>query len=408
MPTFEYHGRDNEGRSVKGRRLSQSADNLSMQLLKEGVTPISIQLTGEKPSALDALKEWYERRNINMEELGMFARQMHTLTKTGVPITTALRQLSENSRTLYMATALNGIVQGLESGKDLASAMQEYPAVFTPLMISMIRVGQNSGRLDEAFLRLNQYLDLEATALKRTKTALRYPMFILVSVFAAIILVNIFVIPTFANIFKQSNIDLPVVTKILISVSSFFINDWLILIIGIALCVGWIYYYLHTPKGRYNWDKYSLRIPVIGMILRRIILLRFAQSFSVIINSGIPMLEGIGLVAATLGNTYAIKEVLSLQDSIQHGKSITQAIATTHLFTTLEMQTMAVSEETGELANMLDQIAIYYQREVDYDLKRLNDIIEPVLIIGLSLVILILAFAVYLPIWNMVKLVHNH
>jgi len=408
MPTFEYYGRNNEGQSIKGRRLAQSADNLSMQLLKEGITPINILVTGEKLNLLESIKEWFQRRQVDLEELGMFSRQMHTLTKTGVPITTAFRQLSENARTLQMTTALNGIVEALESGKDLANAMQEYPTLFTPIMISMIRVGQNSGHLDEAFLRLNQYLDLEATTMKRTKTVFRYPMFIFFSVISAIILVNIFVIPTFANIFKQANVELPVLTQILIGMSGFFIDYWIYLLIATVALIGWIYHYLKTPQGKYNWDKQVLRLPVIGMILRRIILLRFAQSFSVIINSGIPMIEGIGLVAATLGNTYAVKEVLTIQDSIQHGKSLTQAIAAAHLFTSLELQTMAVSEETGELANMLDQIAIYYQREVDYDLKRLNDVIEPVLIIALSIVVLMLAFAVYLPIWNMVKLVHNH
>jgi MSHA biogenesis protein MshG len=407
MPTFEYHGRDNDGRLVKGRRLAQSANSLSIELLNQGITPVRIIVTGEQTGVLDTLKKWFQPRRINLEELSMFARQMHTLTKTSVPITSALRQLSENARTLRMASALNGIVEGLESGKDLASAMQDYSAIFTPIMISMIRVGQDSGHLDEAFLRLNQYLELEATAIKRAKAALRYPTFIMLSVIAAIILVNIFVIPTFANIFKQSNVELPTMTKVLIATSSFFIDYWFYLILLTAAGIGWIYYYLHTAEGEYKWDKYVLCLPIVGKILRRIVLLRFAQSFSVIVSSGIPIIDGIGLVAKTLGNTYATKEVLSIQDSIQHGKSLTQAIAATHLFTPLEMQTMAVSEETGELANMLDQIAIYYRREVDYDLKKLNDVIEPILIIGMSLVVLMLAFAVYLPIWNMVKLVHH-
>ncbi len=407
MPTFQYQGRDNDGRPIQGRRLAQSADNLNTQLLKEGVTPITIRLTKGKSDVLESIKEWYQSRGNNLEELGMFARQMHTLTKAGVPITSALRQLSENARTLRMSTALNGIVEGLESGKDLASAMQEYANIFTPIMISMIRVGQNSGHLDEAFLRLNQYLELEGAAIKRAKTALRYPVIVIFAIITAVVLVNVFVIPTFSRVFQQANVELPMATVILISISNFFTHYWGFILIFVTVITGWAYFSLHTPEGRYKWDRTLLRLPIIGGILRRIVLLRFAQSFSVVVSSGIPIIEGISLVAATLGNTYAAKEVLSLQDSIQHGKSLTQAIGATHLFTPLEMQTMAVSEETGELANMLDQVATYYRREVDYDLKRLNDVIEPVLIIALSFVILMLAFAVYLPIWNMVKLVHH-
>lgn len=407
MPTFQYRGRNQEGKSVHGRRMAQSSDSLGMQLLKEGIAPIKITVAHENNDVFQAIKNWYFGRQINYEELGMFARQMHTLTNTGVPITASLRQLSESARTLRMSMALNGIVENLESGKDLASAMQEYPKIFTPLMISMVRVGQNSGHLDEAFLRLNQYLELEATALKRTKSALRYPMFIFVTLIAAVVLVNIFVIPTFANIFAQSNVELPIMTKILIASSNFFIHYWGLILIFVIAGVGWIYHYLHTPVGRYKWDRLILRLPIIGPILRRIVLLRFAQSFSVVISSGISILEGISLVGETIGNQYAMEQVLSLREAVQHGKTLTQAIADTQLFTHLEIQTMAVSEETGQLAHMLDQIAIYYRREVDYDLKKLSDIIEPIMIIGLALVILMLAFAVYLPIWNMVKLTHH-
>ncbi len=406
MPTYHFRGYNREGKTVTGKRLSQSADSLSVQLTKEGVTPIVISPIYEN---LHNIAYWFAKLNgqpISVEELAVFARQMHTLCKTGVTITSSLRQLADNARTLQMTTALNGIVERLESGQDLASAMQEYPKIFKPIMISMIRVGQSTGHLDEAFLHLNEYLELEAFALKRTKAALRYPTFIFVTMIVAVVLVNILVIPTFARIFAQANVKLPVVTQLLINISFFFTRNWFLLLVILGFAVVGIYLYLQSPEGKLKWHRYQLKIPIVGSILKRIILLRFAQAFSIVVDSGIPILDGITLVAGSITNKYAVEEILSIREAVQHGKSLTQAVSATQLFTPLELQMLSVSEETGQLADMLKQVANYYRREVEYDLKRLNDVIEPVLIIGISMIVLLLAFAVYLPIWNMVKLVH--
>ena len=352
------------------------------------------------------ISDWVQGKKVTLDELAIFSRQMHTLTKAGVPITSALRQLAGNARSPRMSTALYGIVENLESGQDLASSMQDYATIFTPIMISMIRVGENSGKLDEAFLRLNQYLEMEATTIKRVKASLRYPVFVVISIVSAVILVNIFVIPTFANVFAQSGMELPRMTQILIDISHFFARFWFLVLILVGAIIGLVTHYLRTPDGKLAWHRYQLQIPIVGIIIKRIILLRFSQSFSLIVSSGIPVIEGLGLVAQTMDNVYARKEVLLIQESVQHGKSLTQSVAATGLFTPLELQMLSVSEDTGELAGMLDQLGLFYRREVDYDLKRLSDIIEPVLIIGLAIVVLMLAFSVYLPIWNMVKLAH--
>lgn len=407
MPTFVYQGRNPEGLLVKGRRLAQSADNLSLQLLKEGIIPVSISETRERFNLIQFLRERLQGSTISTEELSMFARQMHTLVKTGVPITAALRQLSENARTVRMSNALYGIVESLESGQDLATSMQAYPHIFTPIMVNMIRVGQGGGHLDEAFLRLNQYLELESVALKKAKTAFRYPMLIMIMLFVAVIFINIFVVPTFSKVFIEGGIELPQSTKILIGFSNIFVNYWWLALLILAGIVFAIYKYLSKSEGRYKWHRFMLKIPIVGTILRRIILLRFAQSFAIVIYSGIPLVEGVRLVGQSINNDYAKQEILSMEEALQHGKTITQAAAATSLFTPLELQMLAVSEETGELAQMLDQVANFYRREVEYDLKRLNDLIEPILIIVLSLVVLGMAFSVYLPIWNMVKLVHH-
>jgi MSHA biogenesis protein MshG len=407
MPTFDYQGRNLDGKLVVGKRLSQSADLLGEQLIKEGIYPIRIDIQKPDVNYWDAFKTWISRGHISLDELSLFARQMHALIKTGVTVTAALRQLAANARSGSMANALYSIVERLESGQDLASAMTYYPKIFTPIMLSMVKVGQESGHLDEAFLRLNQYLELEAAGVKRIKTVFRYPAIVFSVVIFAVIAINLFVIPTFAKVFAKSNIPLPFATRMLLAVSNFIYAHWFMTLTIVIGIIGAIYYYLSSPKGQYNWSRFQLKMPIFGSILRRVVMLRFAQSFAITIESGVPLLEGLNLVAHTINNKYAEGEIINMTESIRHGNNLTQSAANSKLFTQLELQMTSVSEETGELSQMLEELAVYYRREVDYDLKKLNDIIEPLLIIILAIIILILAFSVYLPVWDMVKMARS-
>jgi MSHA biogenesis protein MshG len=328
---------------------------------------------------------------------------MATLCRTGVPITIALKRLAETTGHSSLSSALHEIVEHLEAGEDLASAMQHFQAIFSPLIISMVRVGQSSGNLADAFLRINHYIELEGAAIKNVKTAMRYPAFIVTALVAAIVVINLFVIPSFANVFAQANVNLPWVTRFFIMTSNFFVHYWALILIVVVLSAIGFGYYIHQPLGRVKWHHLLLNLPIVGDILRRLLLLRFSQAFASTIESGVPLIEGIGLVALSINNAYAREKILLMRETVERGNTLTQAAAATGLFDSLELQILSISEDTGELGAMLEQISSYYQREVDYDLKRLNDVIEPLLIIVLSFVILILAFAVYLPIWDMVR-----
>ncbi|MES2218518.1 MAG: type II secretion system F family protein [Pseudomonadota bacterium] len=404
MPIFTFHGRNTTGEAVSGKRMAQSQDALSVQLVKEGIIPINISSDDSKTD-WQAIKDKLFAKPISQDEMSVFARQMYTLVKTGVPLGSALKNLAANMKNPTMRNTLYGIVEHLESGQDLANAMQSY-SVFPPIVVSMVRVGQSSGNLAEAFLRINQYIEQEGSALKKLRTAMRYPAFVLVSVFTAMIVINIFVIPAFSNVFSQAKIELPLITRLFIGLSNFFVHYWILLSIAVVALGLAFFYYINTPQGRLKWDKLLLHIPIIGLMLQRIVLLRFAQSFAITINSGIPLIEGIELIAQSVNNTYASERILLMRGAIERGNNLAQAAAITELFTPLELQVLSVSEQTGELGEMLEQIAIYYRREVDYDLKRLSDIVEPLLILALAGFILMLALAVYVPIWNMAKLAH--
>jgi len=401
MPIFIYKGRDTKGILVNGKRMAQAADTLSLQLIQEGITPIKILAEEDSKSDWQKIKEEFFYRKVSTEELAVFARQMYTLVSTGVPISTSLRHLADTMRNTNLATILYGVVEHLEAGQDMATAMQNYPKIFSPLMISMVRVGQSSGHIADAFMRINQYLELETSAAKDIKTALRYPFFVMIAMVIAVVLINVFVIPSFAKVFAQAKVELPWATRFFIGMSNFFVHDWIILLIGAASAIWGFYYYISTISGRLAWDKFLLHVPIIGKVLNGIMLLRFSQSFAITLNSGIPLIEGIELIAQSVNNEYAKKRILMMREAIERGNNLAQAAAITNLFSPLELQILSISEETGELGPMLDQIAMFYKREVDYDLKRLGDTIEPILIIFIAGLILILAFAVYLPIWDL-------
>jgi MSHA biogenesis protein MshG len=403
MPIYKYKCRDESGLKI-GKRSATSPDNLYAQLITEGMTPISIESSNDFDRLWPRLKAKLLERPVTNNELSAFSRQMYALCKSAVPISQALKHLAEGSKNPSLANALNGCAEGLESGLDLASAMQNFPKVFPPIFVAMVKVGLSSGELAQSFMRLSQFLDLESTATQNFKTALRYPTFVLITLFFAIIIINVFVIPSFSKIFLSSKVPLPWPTMALMTVSDFMVHYWQILL-GVVFLIGVsLYYYFKTPRGRWYFDKWILHLPIVGRIFKHIILLRFAQSFAVIMESGVELMEGIELVAYSVVNTYARECILTMRESLEHGNNLTQAAAGAKLFSPLELQMMSVSEETGELPNMFNQIASYYRREVDYDLKRVSDLVEPVIILILGAVILILALAVYLPVWNMVKL----
>lgn len=408
MPIFSYQGRDATGKLIKGESTATSADTLSATLIKDHIFPITITEKKENKTESSSKKiNLFVSKKVTNNDLSLFTRQMYTLLKSGVPILNAVQHLAENARSQRLSEVLKSVAEDLAAGRSLGLAMQQHPKVFTPLIVGMVRVGENTGHLNDVFLHLTSYLELEDSTIKRAKSAIRYPAFVIGAIAIGMIIINIFVIPIFARVYARANIPLPKMTIILIKISTFFTTHW-ILMLGIMVLV-WIGFrlYVKTPEGRFAWDRLQIRLPVVGVLLKRIILLRFAQTFSIVANSGIPIVEGLGLVAQSINNEYAKKEIMVMQDAIQHGNSILQAAHTCKLFTPIELQMLGVAEETGELGAMLNEIAFYYQREVDYDLKKLTDLIEPILLIAISIMVLLLALAVYLPIWNMVKLAHQ-
>jgi len=406
MANFTYTGRDTAGKLVKGKLDALDTDAVASQLVKNNITPIDIKSEETKFSLLKLLNKDIKSGRVKTEDLITFCRQMYTLTKSGVPILESLMHLLDATRSKTLSNSLRGIIDSISSGQTLTASLRKYPKIFPNVFVSITEAGENSGQLDATFLQLAEYLELESKTIKRIKAATRYPLLVIFAIVAALVVVNFVVVPAFSKLFKQFGGKLPLPTRILVATSNFFIHYWFFLLIGIIVLFFTARYLLKTPKGRYYWDKWKLKIPVVGSIMNRIVLARFTRTFSMMLASGVPLVQSVTLVANIVGNTYIRRYILAMRDGIEHGETLTKTATASGLFTPLVLQMLSVGEEAGSIDNMLKEVAEFYEREVDYDLKRLGDLIEPFLLLVMGTMVLILALGVFLPMWDMVQFAH--
>jgi MSHA biogenesis protein MshG len=404
MASFKYIGRNNSGDQVTGIIDANNTSLVAEQLQRKGITPISISAATKSKSNNIANKdvaEIFGFNRVSLDELIIFSRQMYALMRSGVPILRAINGMAEASTSNTLKNALIDIGGQLEGGYTLSSALNHHPKIFGTLFVSLVHVGENTGQLDESFLKLTTYLEREQATRKRIKTALRYPSMVLIALAAALVILNIFVIPTFANMFSRLGAELPLATKFLITSSNLFLNYWPYMLI---LCIA-VYFALRkslqTTKGRYQWDKRKINLPIIGSIIERSILARFSHSFGIILKAGIPMTTGLTLVADAVDNSFMREKIIAMRSSIESGESLLRSAIASTLFTSLVLQMIAVGEETGRVDELLKEVGDYYEREVDYDLSTLTARIEPLLLVVVAAMVLVLALGIFTPMWDM-------
>ncbi len=404
MPYFAYKARNARGELLQGVLEGADSGSVADQLFSTGVTPVEIAVTS-KP-VTDAAEGWWAKlteQKIRSIDVQLFSRQLYTLLKAGVPIMRGLAGLQESAINKSFARVVKDLRESLDAGRELSAAMRRHPDVFPSFYLSMVRVGEATGRLEEIFLRLFDHLEFERDMRERVKTALRYPMFVVIAMVVAIAIINLFVIPAFAKVYAGFNAKLPLMTQILINLSNFTVHFWPLMLAVAAGAAVAFKMYIATPTGRFKWDKLKLRFPIVGKIILKAALARFARSFALSSKSGVPIVQGLNVVAQTVDNVYIASRVEQMRDGVERGESILRTAVTTGVFTPVVLQMIAIGEETGEIDDLMDEIAAMYEREVDYELKTLSSQIEPILIIGLGILVLILALGVFLPIWDLGK-----
>jgi MSHA biogenesis protein MshG len=402
MPHFAYRGRNARGELVSGVLEDDDSGAVADQLVNTGISPIDIAPTGAPSTARrDSSFGRLFAQSVGLDDKLLFSRQMYTLLKSGVPIMRALAGLQESAKSVAMAKVIQDLRTSLDSGRDLNSSMRRHPEVFSQFYVSMVRVGEMSGSLEEIFLRLFNHLEFEKEMKERMQQALRYPMFVMVAMGVALVIINLFVIPSFAKLFASFKAELPPVTLLLIHFSNFMVHYWpLLLGLGIA-CIMGFRVYIATPAGRYSWDKLKLRLPLAGSIIEKATLARFARSFAISLKSGVSMVQTLAVMAQVADNAYIAQRIDQMREGVERGESVLRTARATGVFTPIVLQMIAVGEEAGELDDLMQEVADMYQRDIEYELKGLSANIEPIMIVFLGVLVLVLALGVFLPIWDL-------
>lgn len=411
MPIYAYSGRHVDGSKASGTIDAVGRSEVVAQLERQSIIPVSIKsLSGGKEAKSSDKKGEISLaifEKATLDEVIMLSRQLASLTRAGVPIVASLRGLSETVKNPLIAKNLAGVADNLEKGQELSIAIAHYPKVFSDLYVSMIRIGESTGRLDDSFSQMASYLNLERQTIRNLKQATRYPTFVFAAIGIFITIINLFVIPSFKDVFDSIGGQLPWQTIVLINISDFTLAYWpYVLALGIGATILF-YRWKKSPDGRLLWDRVKFKIPLVGGIFYRAALARFSRTFSVVLAAGMPIEQGLAVVAKAVDNEFVGAKVDQMRVGIERGEGFTSAAKRTAMFSPLVMQMLAVGEETGRVDEMLAEVADFYEEEVEYKLLGLSSAIEPILITIIGALVLVLALGVFLPLWELSSAVNR-
>ncbi|OGP88794.1 MAG: hypothetical protein A2156_07285 [Deltaproteobacteria bacterium RBG_16_48_10] len=404
MPVFKYRVRDRSGKAMMGTIDAATLQGAGDRLYQLGYFPMAIEEEKKGTPALDLSDLWKRFQRVKLESLVLFSQQLSTLYKAGLPLLTSLLSLKEETDDIRFKLVLEEICRQIEGGNTLHGALSGHPEVFSSVYIHMVQAGETSGKLGEALDRYVTLADRELRTRQKVREATRYPKLIVFSLAIAFGVLIAFVIPRFAQVFAQFNTPLPLPTRIMIGINTIFQHYWYLILLALFGIPLVIRHYLRTEKGRYLWDRLKTRIPLLGPLYVKLGLSRFAYTFVMLNQSGIPILQTLEITSKTLDNVILSQTVGRMGQRMKEGSSLADAMRDSGRFTPLVIQMISVGETSGTLDEMLIRTTEYYDIEVENGIKKLSTYIEPMLTLFLGVVVLFLALAVFLPWWNLASL----
>jgi len=391
------------GKPLRGRIEAPTLQAAGDQLYQLGYFPILIE-EEEKPVSLDLSKFWRRFQKVKLEELVLFTQQLSTLYKAGLPLLTGLEGLKEQTENRKLKETITGICRQIEGGSTLFASMSQYPEVFSPVYINMVRAGEISGRLGESLDRFVSLAERELRTRQKVKDATRYPKIVVVSVILAFIVLISFVFPRFSQVFARFNTPLPLPTRMMIGINHAFQSYWYLFMMALIIIPLFLKKYLQTERGRVFWERLKMSIPVVSSLFLAGALSRFAHTFMMLNRSGIPILQTLEITSKTTENLTLSESLQKIIQKVKEGRSLAEAMRETGKFTPLVLQMVLVGESSGTLDEMMMRVTEYYDLQLENAIKKLASYIEPLLTLFLGLTVLFLALAVFLPWWNMAQL----
>lgn len=401
MDTYQYKGRNKRGEVLQGTIESASPQAVAQWLTDTGIFPIAITTqTVEKKDP-----EWFTtlmgEGKVSQVELLLFTRQIGNMVRAGLPMMESVEGIQKSTGSKALVKVLRTVREDLDKGSVLSTAFSHHPEVFNEYYVSMVRVGEESGRMEESFQSLYKQIEFDREMRKKIKSALRYPSFVMIAITIAITILMIFVIPVFAKVYANMHVQLPLLTRILIGTSDFMVQFWWVILLALGLAYYLFHVWVTSPTGKYAWDKFKLKLPIIGKILVKATIARFCRSFATASKSGVPIMQVFQLVARVVDNAFYEERILQMRKGVERGESLSRVARTAGIFAPMELQMIAVGEDTGEVDTMVEQIAVMYQDDVEYEVGKLSEAIEPLLLAVMGVLVGILLLGIFLPLWDL-------
>ncbi len=407
MDNYTYKGRNKRGEIMRGMIESPNQQAVVSWMVTSGISPIEVNLQRTLKQQPKWLQQLQGEGSLTLVDLLLFTRQMGTMAKAGIPILQALEGIQKSTTNQRLIEVLQSIRADLDKGLELSQAMAQHPKFFNEYYVSMIKVGESSGQLQEIYKRLLEQLEFDRHMKQKIKGAMRYPTFVIMAIMIAVAILSVFVIPVFAKVYSGMNLSLPPVTVALIAMSDFSVHYWWAMLAAIVLVVYVFRQYTATPDGRYKWDKLKLRFPIIGSIFIKATIARFCRSFATASKSGVPLVQAFTLVSRVVDNAFYEQRILQMREGVERGETILRVAQSSGIFSQLELQMIAVGEETGDINSMLEQVADMYQGEVEHQVEQLSASIEPILLVVMGVLVATLLLGIFLPLWDLTQLAHK-
>ncbi|HEY7138352.1 MAG TPA: type II secretion system F family protein [Acidimicrobiia bacterium] len=402
--TFTYRVRDKTGRTVEGELEADNATLVAGKLRSMGYTPISIEKRGSQGVFTEVKIPGLTDR-VKLKDVAVFSRQFATMINSGLALLRALAILSEQTENKELARIIGEVRIDVEKGSSLSAALGRHPKAFSRLYVSMVRSGEAGGTLDTVLLRLSDTIEKQVELRRKIKSAMTYPIVVFVLVLMIATAMLVFIVPTFKNMYKDLGGTLPAPTRFLIAVSDAARTMFPFIIVGLILGAWAFRRWIRSDSGRARWDTVKLRFPVFGPLVRKTALSRFSRTLAALTRSGVPILESLDIVSITSGNHVVSVAIEDVQRAVKGGDSLARPLENHEVFPPMVVQMMAVGEETGALDEMLDKIADFYDQEIAATVDALTSLIEPLLIIMMGIIVGGMIIALYLPMFNIIKLI---
>ncbi len=397
---YKYKARNQAGGIQEGIVEALTLKNATSVLQQHNLVVVSV--VPEKESGmLDSFSRYWE--GVSAKEFVIFSRQLAVMIDAKVPLMAAFKGISEQATNPYLARVLSMVLSDIDEGKSLSESLKRHPEVFSDLYINMIQSGEVSGNLQKALEDLANNIEKNYTLTQKVKGVLYYPAFIMFAFFSVGFLMLAFVIPKLMGILKETNAQLPITTKMLLFTGDFLQKWWWAVLIAVILGVVSLVYYLRTEDGKKEFDVISLKIPIIGKVLRYVFLARFSENLGTLVKSGLPIVNSLQISGQVVGNSVFRRDINEAAEKVKSGGTIGEVLATKEEFPPIMIQMIRVGEETGKLDSTLDAMSTFYGREADQIVSNLSSIIEPILIVILGAGVGILVFSIIIPIYNIAQ-----